>query len=69
MMKLQTCFQAKSTLGFSPSTCIDEITDEKLHTKFTQKLVEVSFLEFYPLYIYLLIDDLFEKSEYLYTLL
>jgi len=32
--------RAKSTLGFSPSTCIDEITDEKLHTKFTQKLVE-----------------------------
>ena len=45
MMTLQTCFQAKSTLGFSPSTCIDEITDEKLHTKFTQKLVEVSLLE------------------------
>ena len=66
MMTLQTCFQAKSTLGFSPSTCIDEITDEKLHTKFTQKLVEVSFLENIVNFVLnLLIDDLFEKSEYL----
>ena len=34
-------FQAKSTLGFSPSINIDDITDEKLHAKFVQKLSEV----------------------------
>ena len=35
-------FQAKATLGFSPSINIDDITDEKLHAKFVQKLEEVN---------------------------
>ena len=34
-------FQAKSTLGFSPGANIDDITDEKIHAQFVQRLAEV----------------------------
>ena len=35
--------EAKASLGFSPSTAIEDITEEKMQMKFGQKLVEVSF--------------------------
>ena len=37
-------FKAKSSLGFSPSTAIEDITEEKLHSKFVQKLQNVRVL-------------------------
>ena len=35
--------EAKASLGFSPSTAIEDITEEKMQMKFGQKLVEVNF--------------------------
>ena len=35
--------EAKASLGFSPSTAIEDITEEKMQMKFGQKLIEVSF--------------------------
>ena len=40
-MKNSVNFKAKSSLGFSTGTAIEDITDEKLHTKFVQKLQNV----------------------------
>ena len=34
--------QAKASLGFGPSTALEDITDEKMQIKFGQKLAEVS---------------------------
>ena len=35
--------EAKASLGFSPSTAIEDITEEKMQIKFGEKLVMVSF--------------------------
>ena len=35
--------EAKASLGFSPSTAIEDITEEKMHIKFGEKLSKVSF--------------------------
>ena len=34
-------FKAKATLGFSPSTAVEDMTQDKMHMKFTQKLQNV----------------------------
>ena len=39
----QVMIEAKASLGFSPSTAIEDITEEKMQMKFGQKLVEVNF--------------------------
>ena len=36
-------FEAKASLGFSPSTNVEDITEEKMQAKFGQKLLDVSF--------------------------